>query len=641
MQYRAEIDGLRAIAVLAVLFYHIGFEFVSGGFVGVDVFFVISGYLISANLYRASVHKDKISSLLKDFYERRARRIIPAYLFVSLIALIASYLLFMPDRFSEFGSSLIFSSLFSANLYFWMNGNYFGPAAETQPLLHYWSLGVEEHFYIIFPVFAIFLLRFSLKLFAASAAFLFFISLFLSQALLPISPTTVFYMLPFRAWELLAGSLLALPFVPKPKGQYFGGAAVVTGLALIGFSAVQYSEATAFPGVAALPPVVGAALIIWGGQTSSFVTRCLSVSPLVYVGRISYSLYLVHWPVIVFTRHAIPGVEFWSGTALVISVSLALAMVSYHCVESPTRRRDGFWTTSFIAKFSFLGTSALLVLALIIFGSAGFPQRLPPDVREMLAYKYDYSRAYREGSCFLRPEQTYREIDMDACVPAKKGPVVLLWGDSYAAHYVPGLQLLFEKEGYGFGQLTASACPPIAGHSVPSRPNCKPFNDYVLSWITEHKPDVVILSAAWIVDDALPIQLYTTVASIAKAGSKVIFLGQSPIYRDVVPTLIAEHWMVGNRSKFSSAEEVSSDVFRIDKNMMSLFEKTELTYISVIDRVCINRRCEFVSEAKKPYHWDRGHLTTEGSTEYVARISDRLMEVLASREHSGMEGNRQ
>ncbi|WP_195179078.1 acyltransferase family protein [Mesorhizobium sp. INR15] len=624
--YRRDIDGLRAISVLAVLLYHLGISALPGGVVGVDVFFAISGYLIGGRIFQG-LAAGQFSFI--DFYERRARRILPAYFFVSTLTAVAAYALFMPAELVSFSKSLIASSLFSGNLA--TQDNYFGPDVETLPLLHYWSLGVEEHFYLLFPVITLLAWRFGRRAFAATLATLLVGSLFASQLILPISPTTAFYWLPFRAWELLIGSMLALPFIEPPKSALTGSIASAAGVLAIVVTLLLYSSATSFPGIAALPPCAGAALMIWGGQHPNFASRVLGLEPLNYIGRCSYSLYLVHWPVIVFARQLYPDASpsmFLTGT---VAISLGLAVLFYQFIEIPTRNRKGFWRQRRIFELSALGVVASLALAFFTSVNGGFLNRLPADVQRLLAYssKYDLRmRAdYRFGQCFVGPGQTYADIDQAACLPVG-GSVALLWGDSYAAHYTVGLRPILEGEGFVFAQLNASGCPPIIGLDFPRRPNCRAFNDAAFEWIKKNRPKLVIMSSRWFYAsgrwfyDEQAMQFLKREMSEFPPETTVAILGQSPAYVEEVPVILARRWLRGDRSTVSEGE-IRSRVFDADKVMKATMAGTSALYVSVLDIVCPDRKCPLYAD-ETPVHFDSGHLTDVGSKLFAEEIKGEI-----------------
>lgn len=296
--YRSDIDGLRAVAVLPVVLYHSGLTVFSGGFVGVDIFFVISGYLIT-NIIWTEIRSSDFSIL--RFYERRARRILPALFVVILATLVAGSIWSLPQQLAGIGASSAAAVLSVSNFYFWSQSGYFSPHAEMLPLLHTWSLGVEEQFYLIFPLGMVLLHRLKLNppmVIAVAIAPLFAVGVYLSYTM----PAVSFYLLPARAWELLIGAVLALGIVPKVHNRSLREAMGIGGLSIIGLAIFMIDPQMRFPGFVALAPCIGAAALIHSGHVPTVASRLLSVRPMVFVGLISYSLYLWHWPLLAFTK---------------------------------------------------------------------------------------------------------------------------------------------------------------------------------------------------------------------------------------------------------------------------------------------------------------------------------------------------
>ncbi|MFC3695314.1 acyltransferase family protein, partial [Chenggangzhangella methanolivorans] len=331
MLYRPEIDGLRAVAVLSVLLYHAA-GLVPGGFVGVDVFFVISGYVITKTI-AADLAAGSFG--LWSFYERRIRRIAPALGVTILATAAASAAILLPIDLEAMGKSAIAAALMVSNMLFWGQAGYFDAAAQAKPLLHTWSLGIEEQFYLIFPLLVAGLWRFARRAVVPVLAVLAAASFAASIWHLPVDPDDVFYLAPYRFWELLIGALIAL----RPARALEGSAFAFLGLGLIAGAVLLYDDKTLFPGLAALAPTLGAALAINGAREGMAAARLLAARPLVLVGKISYSLYLVHWPLIVLVEYRqdarLDATEAW----LVIAVSLVLAWISWHFVEQPFRAK--------------------------------------------------------------------------------------------------------------------------------------------------------------------------------------------------------------------------------------------------------------------------------------------------------------
>ncbi|MFM7182294.1 MAG: acyltransferase family protein, partial [Verrucomicrobiales bacterium] len=378
MSYRPEIDGLRAIAVLAVVLYHAGLG-CSGGFVGVDVFFVISGYLITSLILK-DIERGTYS--LAEFWERRSRRIIPALFVVILATLLAGGGILLPADYSDLGESAIAQTFFGANIHFWLDSGYFAEPSAEKPLLHTWSLAVEEQFYLLVPLVFWGILRNSGTRSKNRALILFFFAFLLSFALSVVrvrtNPSSTFFLLPTRAWELLMGSVLAmLPAGAMRAPHWIRETICALGIGLILWSVFAYTESTLFPGISALPPCLGAAFVIWSNTGTT--TRCSSIlrtRPVVFVGLISYSLYLWHWPLFAYAT-------YWFGSHVPLSVRLSLllagfvlAILSWRYVETPFRARKVCGTRRGI--FTFAGCSLLCMcsVGLVVQVNAGFPARL-------------------------------------------------------------------------------------------------------------------------------------------------------------------------------------------------------------------------------------------------------------------------
>jgi peptidoglycan/LPS O-acetylase OafA/YrhL len=299
LAHRPELDGLRGIAIASVVAYHLGGRLAPGGFVGVDLFFVLSGFLIT-QLIVSDLEFDRFSIL--GFYERRVRRIVPALLFVCACCTAIALTIFLPGELKDYCSSLLAALLSASNLWFFQHSGYFDRAADTHPLLHTWSLGVEEQFYILFPVLLWGLFRLTRSRMGSAIWVLFALSLGVSIIALPQHPQSTFFLLHTRAWELLTGSIVALGLVPHPISRVHREVGGLVGLSAIALAIFAYDSQTPFPGAAALLPCLGAGLIIWSGPGDSLVSRALSCKPLIFLGLVSYSLYLWHWPLIVFVR---------------------------------------------------------------------------------------------------------------------------------------------------------------------------------------------------------------------------------------------------------------------------------------------------------------------------------------------------
>lgn len=612
------IVGLRAIAVLAVVIFHFFPTILPGGFIGVDIFFVISGFLISKSIY--SDLERNIFSYAK-FYERRVRRIIPAFIFVSLLTTIVCFFILLPYSFSEFSKSLLSSLFFSTNIFFYSNSNYFSPTAHELPLLHYWSLGVEEQFYILFPFLIVLCTKKFRKIIPIIIFIIFIVSLVSSEYVLRVSPPAAFYLLPYRAFELLFGALLALPQVRFPSSERIGSVAASVGLLIIGISLFKINERSPFPGFRGTIPCFGATLFIWGTHQQKFFISRLSNSFIPkFFGNISYSLYLIHWPVVVlfpkiFTQFGV-NYNFYINICCFI-FSILLAALIYEFVEQPFRVKRQFWNKKRLFTYTAISFVIVCSSSIFIILNQGFPKRIDTRINQMLAVlHYDSKPMFQSTTCFMEPEQNTSEYQTAICLPSK-GPLVILWGDSHVSQYLWGLRPLFNAQGYQIGQITASGCAPAIGVYVASRPKCQIFNDFALHKIIETKPELVILGAAWSGSDEQLQGLERSILALQKANIKIVVFGPSMVYKDSVPTILANRMKKGSTDS-NSGNDLDSDFIYRKETLLKKFilEQTNVPYISILDTICPNQICP-MKVGEVPAHFDIVHQTREGS-EYFA-----------------------
>jgi peptidoglycan/LPS O-acetylase OafA/YrhL len=492
-RYRGDIDGLRAIAVLTVIFYHYGVPPFAGGFVGVDVFFVISGFLITS-LIHAEMAEKRFS--IAQFYERRIRRIFPALFTVLIASTVLSLIFLFPDDLRHFAQSLEATVVFGSNFLFRNTAGYWDIAARHKPLLHTWSLAVEEQYYLLFPAILWLASKGGEWLQRAIIVVIFVVSLGLSITVVHSDPTSAFYLLPYRAWELMLGALIAVFGSAAPGNRILREVLCVLGLALIFYAVFAYSPETVFPGATALAPCIGTALLIYAGQGEATVSKLLATAPMRGVGLISYSLYLWHWPLLVFARYALfDSLVPWQIAGLIV-LSIALAALSWRFVELPFRNR---------ANFSRRGVFIIAAIATVLgFGTGfaiekahGLPQRYPKAIQKMLKVEGNEAvpAVYR---CLGKP--TRFDADAMECRFGEPeiGTSFALWGDSYAEMYMPVLAKEAITRVKGGFLATHHACPPMLGVASSRSRGCRRFNDHVLQEIVSN-PNIklVILAAAW------------------------------------------------------------------------------------------------------------------------------------------------
>ncbi|MDF1821884.1 MAG: acyltransferase family protein [Alcanivoracaceae bacterium] len=424
MQYRKEIDGLRAVAVLPVMLFHAGVSGFSGGFVGVDVFFVISGYLITTILLEERA--DGRFSLL-GFYDRRIRRILPALYFVMFCSIPAAWYLMLPDDLENFGQSLVSTTLFSNNILLWITSDYFQLEAEFKPLLHTWSLAVEEQYYIVFPALLALLWRYGRRHLFAALALVAIASLAAAEMASRFWPQAAFYLIPFRAWELMAGALVAIHFLKHPGKTFANGPLALAGLVLILASVVLYDSGTPFPGVYALVPVLGTVLFIVYGSTGTLAARVLSLRPMVLVGLMSYSLYLWHQPMLAFMRISSLAEPGALKVAAFLASSCVLGWFSWRYVEAPFRNRKRIGRIPLFASAA-VSSVVLLSVGLYLHASSGMISRWPElmDDNGNNQIGSGLNAAYNEGPYAL-------QADVFASDAAVK---VLVMGDSFGRDFI-------------------------------------------------------------------------------------------------------------------------------------------------------------------------------------------------------------
>jgi len=491
MQYRSDIDGLRAVAVVPVILFHAGFAGFEGGFVGVDVFFVISGYLITGILI-GELATGTFS--IARFYERRARRILPALFVVMAACLPFAWLWMLPSQMKEFGQSIVATLLFSSNVLFWRQDDYFSASAELQPLLHTWSLSVEEQFYLIFPILLLVLWRFGRRQALISLVILAVLSFLVSEWASHRLPTANFFLAPMRAWELLAGAICAMVSARRP----FGSSSVlsIAGLAMIIGAILVFDGDTPFPGVYALVPVTGAALILLFAGHDSLTARLLSRAPLVGLGLISYSAYLWHQPLFAFARIRSLTEPEPALMAALSGLSIVLAYLTWRFVERPFRSGGAWGAASRRGVFVSAGAAGGLFwgLALALTAQNGLEGRFAPEVLRLAGARSDHQLSECNFSKGLPAHPQAQCLH-----PGPDGSVsVLLLGDSHSAALSKDVSAALASGGIGVYRASYSACLPLRDfqrNGQDPQADCAQFLDDVLSFADAAGIETIVLSA--------------------------------------------------------------------------------------------------------------------------------------------------
>ncbi|HYH20775.1 MAG TPA: acyltransferase family protein [Azospirillum sp.] len=625
MRYRAEIDGLRAVAVVPVILFHAGLTPFAGGFVGVDVFFVISGYLITA-IIAADIQAGTFS--VAGFYERRIRRLLPALAAMLAVSTALAALLFLPHDFREFSDSLIASVFSVSNIFFWRQAGYFNEQAILKPLLHTWSLSVEEQFYIVLPLVLLAVYKLRRGGWVPVLALLATLSFALSVVGVAKRPDAAFYLAPTRAWELLLGSLLAVGAVPAIRGRLLNEAAALLGLGLIGWSVFTFTETTPFPGANALFPCVGTALLIHASPHTT-VGRLLALRPMVFVGAISYSLYLWHWPLLVFASYyRFEGLSA-PDTAAVLGATVVAATLSWRFVERPFRSGDSILRGR--RAFAHAAVAAVLFTTAGAYGhaSGGWASRFSPRVAEVDAFA-----ANRHEDPQRCQDRSPADVAQDrlCTIGAPDAPATwLVWGDSHAW----SMNAQFDEALRDLGQKAIVAsyngCVPLFGvRRVAYQGPCLEFSESVRALVARHGIRNAVLVAYWTgyyhdtlqADPAAPQGraedtaavlnrgLARTLDELAAAGVRIHLADPLPGARHSTPRAMAaslawqrpidnaftlDEYMARNRDFFATLEAHGKDV----RARLSLWKV-----------ICGDGRCAYDRDGA-PLYFDDNHPTRD------------------------------
>jgi peptidoglycan/LPS O-acetylase OafA/YrhL len=658
--YRPEIDGLRAIAIIAVVFFHTKLAFFGGGFVGVDVFFVISGFLIGRLVYR-DIREARFSFV--QFYLRRAKRILPALITVLLACNVIAFALLSPAELTKYSQECFAAALSASNIFFARMPSYFDSSSIYRPLLMTWSLGVEEQFYLLFPL-GLFLIH----RFARRSVFTWILAItilsFVSSALIVNQyPMFAFYLLPTRAWELGLGVLIAVYQVQRKTALQLRPAMAnilgVLGIALIAVSILVYTENTRFPGLPAILPTVGTAFLILA-ENSLVNRRLLASRPLVFVGLVSYSWYLWHWPLLSFARIVGGGLLSPAEAVLIALLSFAVAVLSYRFIEQPLRK-SAAPAMRLLPRYA-MALVLVSAAALIGFKARGWPGREP-----QLSKLESSVRELTRNVCLSKLDSS--EPHMGApCVTDDVGAKFAIWGDSHAAAIAPTLRELATRHGYGFEFLTKAACRPLSGVTVQrtARPTyaktCETFNRIVLEHLVNNSQiKVVLLAGMWsgplnsdagrecYSDSAHPcdkvssedsdrnlhVGLLSAITALRASGKRVIVATDVPRF-EPDPMAVLRNSMIKERGQLAallsaradSLDPVAEDDVITPADTIAQREVRQAAaeggaeIVDLSRNLCAGSRCRFWDKGVLLYS-DPSHLTAEGA-EYALRGQDPI-----------------
>ncbi|HEY2419637.1 MAG TPA: acyltransferase family protein [Steroidobacteraceae bacterium] len=650
-QYRADIDGLRAVAVLPVVFWHYGVWPFTGGFVGVDVFFVISGFLITS-LIHAEMKAGTFS--IAYFYERRIRRIFPALFAVLIATVVLGALLLFPSDLKRYAQSLQATVLFGSNFLFRNLAGYWDVVSERKPLLHTWSLAVEEQFYVLFPLTLYLLTKAGRRVEIGAIAAILVASLAANIWAVRATPVSDFFLLPYRAWELMLGSLLAIVRLPAPGNRLLREAAMLAGLALIAIAVFAYSADTPFPGEAAIVPCLGAALLIYAGGGDSLVASVLRWRPMIAVGLISYSLYLWHWPLLVFAKYALFRELTPLETVVLIALAFLCAGLSWRFVEQPFRGRHERFSRRQIFLLGGAATAIALLLGALLQMHNGWPQRFSPEVRAIFSAAHR-NKPPKELGCIDKP----KKLDPDAitCTFGTPGvkPGIALWGDSHATVVLPVVAQAAIRIHRAGLFARHHGCAPLLGVESSRAHGCRAFNDRIVRQIIRDPGiHLVILLAHWaksaegvayghddagnlfLTDAQSPVRslandpvvfargLDRTVAALTRAGQKVVIVASIPEIGWPVPETLARMKLAHNNSELGpSLAEYQARQKTVFTALAQMQKKYGVTILYPHTILCRGGRCR-AQQNSVPIYVDAHHLSYRGA-QLLAPLLDPLL----------------
>jgi peptidoglycan/LPS O-acetylase OafA/YrhL len=610
--YRPDIDGIRALSICAVVSYHAFPNFVPGGFVGVDVFFVISGFLITGIILN-KLASDSFSIL--SFYQRRIRRLFPALVVVLVSTYALGWAILLPSDFTQMGENELAGAGFFANLLQLREANYFAPAAATNPLLHLWSLGIEEQFYIFWPLLLVAIAR--LK---RSGAIVVFVLAALSMGanlyLVSNNPTIAFYSPITRAWELFAGASLVYRMGALPRDQQFPNVKAIVGVVLIAIAIFTLDKSSKYPGWGATLPVAGTMLLLSARQ-SFFSKSILSNPAVVFVGLISYPLYLWHWPILVYVGILKLGTPTQLENLLCVILAFLLSWATYRFIEQPIRRRPGVVATLSVSMIAIAAVAVATVLG------SGFPFRFPEAIREITSVRMD-ATSFRSG-CFLQPTEDASHLNESACIEQGSGPVVFIWGDSTSVVLYAGLKAEQQTRSFRIAQFGASSCRPIRGYSPPGRPYCEQINERIIEIIRRTPTEILLLHGVWSTPKDFEKLAETIKLLKTTPVRRIIILGSPPWTKRGLPQMALNYFRLHHTllPLRITDQLIGSET---DAALAKFSADVGVEYISAWHAFCDANGCitRTGSSGADLVAVDSDHLTKAGSLFLIRSISQQL-----------------
>jgi peptidoglycan/LPS O-acetylase OafA/YrhL len=648
MKYRPEIDGLRALAVIPVIFFHAGFQYFGGGFVGVDIFFVISGYLITSIILTES-QSGKFS--LKNFYLRRIRRIFPALFFVMLVCLPLAWFWLIPNEMRRFSESLVAVSTFSSNVLFYLTSGYFDGGGEVKPLLHTWSLAVEEQYYLIFPLYLILIARLGRRWLVSTLVIIAVSSFLVALKLSHDNPVANFLLLPSRLWELLFGGLIAFFSVNNEAkfGQGFGKPikelSGLLGLGLIVFSILYLDKRTPYPGVFTLLPIVGSGLIIIFSSSETVLGKILGSKLFVGFGLISYSLYLWHQPLFAFARQSSISEPSKALFACLIFVSIPLSYFTYKFIEGPFRNKQFINNKNiFICSLFFI----LLFISIGVVGrlTDGFPNRMPAEVAKVHISRF-HEKLYKNAGCVMQPNG----FDVAGCIAGDKNiqPKFALIGDSHGQAVTYTLGQAFNARHLSFVPLVKSGCrfdldmPRNVGSDEIK--SCAEYQHQISEYISKSDIDTFILVSRWdsLGSDEIESNSKAIFDGHIKSIQKILDSGKTVVLVYPIPAykVHISDYMTKNLLFYGNNLKMISDSYSDYKKRVDYYYRAYEAIGSAKGRGATNSNLVRIYPDKilcntfekdlcstqrngSPLYFDESHLSNEGSSLLVEEIMSQI-----------------
>ena len=609
--FRLDIQGLRAIAILAVVIFHIDATKLPGGYVGVDIFFVISGFLITAHIVRDITNN---SFSFKNFYLKRIRRLYPALIATLAATSVAVYWLYLPTDAEFFGQALISTVAYASNFFFYSQSGYFDDQLHGNPLVHTWSLSVEEQFYLFFPIILFFIYKTCkrhLNWILVSIAFVSFLS---SEMLLHFDPAASFFFSPTRFGQFIIGGLIAI--APKPKLSKIESEAVcIAGLFFLFIAIFYFTSKTPFPGMASLIPTLGAGFIIYAGSRRDLISfKLLSMKPMQFIGNISYSFYLWHWPIVTIYRYQ-TGDEILRFEKIYVFLACLIAgYLSYRFIEKPGLKLN--INKPFLFRLAFGCTLVAFIVGIFFVQTDGLAQRYPAIIQKITSYQ-DYEISVLNESCFIKDNRVFDPKICLNTIRDKKN--ILIIGDSHAAHLYEGMRQEFPE--MNILLATHSGCRELL--NTDGKESCVKFRQKLFyDYLPRHHYDVILLSGSWKKDEAHAFK--NTIRELRKHTDKVVVSGPIITYSISLPKLIALSVIENNPEIINEARKIE-ETTRLDALVEKAVEAEGAKYFSALKALCEGKVCKAYTGDYIPLQFDYGHLTKEGSIAIAKKMRDSTL----------------